>query len=68
MRTASLSLSLRVLHWSQQKVSGLNAMDNTPMYKMPLISVFGVWGLGFWGWGSIFYNGVSGVGVLSRDP
>ena len=48
-----------------EMVSGLNAMDKTPMYKMPLIYVFGVWGLGFWDWGSIFCTLVSGVGILS---
>ena len=35
-------------------VSMLNATDKTPMYEMPLIFVFGVWGLGLWGWGEHF--------------
>ena len=38
---------------SLSMVSGQNATDKTPMYDMPLISMFGVWGraffvLGFW--------------------
>ena len=50
-------------------VSGLNATDKTPMYEMPLIYVFGVWGFGVWV--SIFCIGVLGngivIGILSRD-
>ena len=46
-------------------VSGHNATDKTPMYEMPLIFVFGVWG--FEVGESIFCVGVLGVGVLSRD-
>ena len=30
------------------RVSGLNATDKTPMYEMPLIYVFGGWGLEFY--------------------
>ena len=30
-------------------VSGQNALDKTLTHEMPLIYVFGVWGLGFWG-------------------
>ena len=33
-------------------MSGLNAMDNTPMHTMPLIYVFGVWV--FFGLGGAF--------------
>ena len=47
------------------RVSDHNATDKKPMYEMPLTFVFGVRGLGFWGWESIFNIGVLGVGVLS---
>ena len=40
-------------------ISGLNATDKTPMYEMPLIYVFGGWGI--WQWHFV-------IGVLSRDP
>ena len=46
-------------------VSGHYGTDKTPMYEMPLIFVFGVWGFGVGE--SIFCIGVLGVGVLSRD-
>ena len=54
------------------KVSGLNATDKTSMYEMPLIYVFGVLGLGLWGWGEDFLCWGFGqchfvIGVLSRD-
>ena len=32
---------------STEPVYGLYATDKTPMYEMPLIYVFGGWGLGF---------------------
>ena len=44
-------------------VSGQNATDKTPMYDMPLIFMFGVWGFG--DGKSIFRIGVLGVSVLS---
>ena len=52
-------------------VSGHNATDKTPMNEMPLIFVFGFWGLGFWGWGEHFLYMDFGcwrfvIGVLSR--
>ena len=30
-------------------ISGLNATDKKPMYKMPLTFVFGIWDFWFWG-------------------
>ena len=53
-------------------VSGLNAMDKTTLYETPLIYVFGVGGLGFWGWGEHFLYWGCGqwhfvIGVLSQD-
>ena len=47
---------------STEPVYGLYATDKTPMYEMPLIYVFGGWGLGFWGWGKHFFV----LGVLSN--
>ena len=41
-------------------VSGQNATDKTPMYDMPLIFMFGVWGFGV---GKSIFR----IGVLSRD-
>ena len=66
-RRAALKCS-NVTDW----VSGLNATDKMPMHEMPLIYVFGVWGLGFWGWGEHFRYWGFGcwhfvIGVLSRD-
>ena len=44
-------------------VSGLNAMDKTAMYEMPLIYVFGDWVMGL---GRAFFCiGVFGNGILS---
>ena len=53
-------------------VSGLDATGKTPMYEMPLIYVFGIWGLGFWGWGEHLLYWGSGqwhfvIEVLSQD-
>ena len=50
-------------------VSGLNATDKVPMYEMPLIYVFGVWGVGVFELGRVFF--VLGqwhfvIGVLSE--
>ena len=45
------------------EISGHNATDETPMYDMPLIVVFGGWGFGVEE--SIVCIGVVGVGVLS---
>ena len=45
-------------------VSGLNAMDKTPMYKMSLIYVFGFWGLGSWASFFLIVLGVLGNGIL----
>ena len=42
-------------------VTDLNATDKMPMYEMPLIYVFGVWGLGR----AFFCVGVLGNGILS---
>ena len=46
-------------------VSGLDATGKTPMYEMPLIYVFGIWGLGFGVGASIFCIGVLDNGILS---
>ena len=54
-----------IIH-TNSTASGLNATDKTPMYEMPLTFVFGVWGLGFWGWGEHFLYW--GFGCWRFDP
>ena len=41
-------------------MSGLNATDKTPMYKMPIFYAFGVLGFRFWSLSVV-------IGVLSGD-
>ena len=68
-----LLLNIKPLHLTQDSKStstigypsGQDARDKTPMYEMPPIYVFRIWGLGFGVGESIFCIGVLGIGTWS---